>query len=78
MLKTLPDTPERAQQELTLQITLGAPLMATKGYAAPEVGEAYTRARELCQQIGETPQLFPVLWGFWAFYLDAGGVTDGT
>ena len=63
LLKTLPDTPERTQQELTLQLALGAPLMATKGYAAPEVDRAYTRARELCQQMGETPQLFPVLWG---------------
>ncbi len=69
MLEALPDTPERAQQELTLQIALGVPLMATKGYAAPEVERAYTRARELCQQIGETPQLFPVLWGLWEFYL---------
>ena len=42
--------------------------MATKGYAAPEVEHAYTRARELCQQVGETPQLFPVLWGLWVFY----------
>ena len=69
LLKTLPDTPERAQQELTLQIALGAPLMATKGYAAPEVGKAYTRARELCQQVGDTPQLFPVLWGYGRFIM---------
>ena len=48
------------------------PLMATKGYAAPEVEKAYTRARELCQQVGETPQLFPVLWGLWVFYDNAG------
>jgi predicted ATPase len=65
LLKTLPDTPERTQQELTLQITLGTPLMATKGYAAPEVERVYARMRELCQQIGETPQLFPVLYGLY-------------
>ncbi len=68
LLKTLPDTPERTQQELTLQITLGVPLQATKGYAAPGSGSTYTRARELCQQIGETPQLFPVLFGLRTFY----------
>jgi predicted ATPase len=68
LLKTLPDTPERNQQELTLQIALGASLMVTKGYAAPEVEQAYTRARELCQQISEAPQLFPALWGLWIFY----------
>ena len=61
LLKTLPDTPERIPQELTLQLALGMPLMATKGYAAPEVGQVYARARELCKQMGETPQLFPVL-----------------
>ncbi len=37
LLKTLPDTPERAQQELTLQIALGGPLVVTKGQASPEV-----------------------------------------
>ena len=42
--------------------------MATKGYAAPEVGQVYARARELCKQMGETPQLFPVLYGLWVFY----------
>ena len=69
LLKTLPDTPERTQQELTLQIALGVSLMFTRGFAAPEVATAYTRARELCQQGGETPQFFPALWGLWTFYL---------
>lgn len=69
LLKTLPESPERQQQELLLRITLGAPLIATKGYAAPEVGEVYARARTLSQQIGETPQLFLVLFGLWGFYV---------
>jgi predicted ATPase len=68
LLETLSDTPERTQQELSLQMTLGPVLMATKGYAASEVGTAYTRARELCQQIGKIPQLFPVLFGLWVFH----------
>jgi predicted ATPase len=67
LLKSLPDTPERTQQELTLQIALGPALMATKGFAAPEARNAYTRARELCQQVGETPQLFSALRGLWEF-----------
>ncbi len=69
LLKTLPDTPERTQQELMLQIALGVPLQATQGYAVPEVERVYTRALELCQQVGETPQLFPVLSGLWLFNL---------
>jgi predicted ATPase len=69
LLATLPDTPERTQQELIVQTTLGPALMNTKGQAAPEVLQAYARARELCQQVGETPQLFQVLRGLWYFYL---------
>ena len=66
LLNTLPDTSERQQQELHLQITLGPALITTKGYAAPEVEHAYTRARSLCQQLGETPHLAPVLFGLFA------------
>ncbi len=68
LLTTLPDTPERLQQELMLQVTLGAPLIAAKGYTR-EVGQAYARALELCEQVGNTPQLLPVLVGLWRFYL---------
>jgi class 3 adenylate cyclase/predicted ATPase len=68
LLPALPDGPERDQQEIQLQITLGVPLLASKGYAAPEVEAAYTRANELCEKIGETPQLLPVIYGLWAFF----------
>jgi class 3 adenylate cyclase/predicted ATPase len=68
LLKTLPDSPERIQKELMLQTTLGTTLIVTKGYAAPEVERAYARALELCRQVGETPQLFPVLFGLWRFH----------
>ena len=69
LLKTLPETPEHTQQALTLHIALGAALQVTKGQAAPEVEHAYTQARALCQQVGETPELVPVLFGLWRFYL---------
>jgi predicted ATPase/class 3 adenylate cyclase len=68
LLKTLPGTPERIRQELALQTTLGPALIATKGWAAPEAGKAYTRALELCRQVGETAQLFRVLVGLFTFY----------
>ena len=64
-LRLLPETPERAQQELHLQTILGPALMSTAGHGTPEAEAVYTRARELCQQVGETPQLFPVIWGLW-------------
>ena len=69
VLQTLPDTPERVQHELLLQTTLGPALIISKSFAAPEVEQAYTRARALCQRLGDTPQLFPVLRGLWQFYL---------
>jgi class 3 adenylate cyclase/predicted ATPase len=68
LLKTLQDTPERIQQELTLQIALGVPLVAVRGWAAPETGHAYTRARELCQEVGEISQLLLVVYGLWLFH----------
>lgn len=68
LLETLPQSLERFQQELALQLALGTPLIAAKGFASPEVGKVYARARELCQRAGEVPELFPVLWGLWVFY----------
>jgi class 3 adenylate cyclase len=68
LLATLPETPARTQQALTLHTTLGAALLMTKGHAAPEVEHAYTQAYALCQQVGETPELVPVLLGLYRFY----------
>jgi predicted ATPase len=72
LLAALPDNPERSQQELMLQIALGKPLMAIKGYASPEAGKAYARALELCRQAGETPELFEALVGLLGFYITRG------
>jgi hypothetical protein len=72
VLATLPNTPERAQHELDLQLSLGPAWMVIKGWADPAAERIYTRARALCQQLGETPQLFPALWGLWLFYTGRG------
>jgi predicted ATPase len=68
LLKTLPESPELIQQELDFHIALGPAYRAARGYAAPEVEKTYARARELCQQVEETPKLFLVLFGLWMFY----------
>ncbi len=68
LLKSLPDTPARLQQEISLQISLGLALVATKGYAAPEVERSYSRALELCRQVEVTPRLYWSLWGLQGFY----------
>jgi hypothetical protein len=76
LLATLSDTPERARQELGLQITLGTSLLATKGFGSPEVGKTYIRARELCGQLGESAQLFPVLVGLRFFHVAKGNLRE--
>src|SRR5262249_41513136 len=66
--RRLPDTPERARQELPLQVTLGTQLRAAQGFAAVEVEQAFSRARLLCHEVSEVRELFPVLWGLWSYY----------
>ncbi len=61
----LSESRKTLEQAIAIRIELGPVLMATKGYFAPEVEEIYTQARELCERFGESPQLFPVLWGLW-------------
>ena len=68
LLTTLPATPAHTQHAVTLHIALGAAWQMAKGLAAPEVEHAYTQAYALCQQVGETPELAPILLGLWRFY----------
>jgi predicted ATPase/class 3 adenylate cyclase len=67
LLAGLPEN-DRPQRELDLQVALGVATMATQGWAAPDAGRANARARELCEQIGATAQLWPVLYGQWVFH----------
>jgi tetratricopeptide (TPR) repeat protein len=63
ILGALPDTVERSRAELTLLLSLGPVLIATKGSASNEVERSYKRARRLCEQLDDAKQLFPVLFG---------------
>ena len=74
LLKTTPETPERDQRELDLQLALGVPLVLTKGHGAPEVEAAYVRARELCEHAyaGDTSQRFQVLLGLRRYHIVRG------
>jgi predicted ATPase len=71
LLRTLPVSPTRARHELTLQCSLGVQL-ATRGAATPEVERTYARALELCQQVGNAEELFPVLYGLSRLYKKRG------
>jgi class 3 adenylate cyclase/DNA-binding winged helix-turn-helix (wHTH) protein/tetratricopeptide (TPR) repeat protein len=64
----LPDSLQRQECELDLQIALGQALIATQGFTASAVGKAYTRARVLCEQLKLPDKLLPILYGQWAHY----------
>jgi hypothetical protein len=70
LLARLSEVTEYLQQELDLQVALSQALIVTQGYAAPDLGRICARARELCEQIGDTQQIFPVLRGLMLYYLE--------
>jgi predicted ATPase len=72
LLPRLADPPTRHARELALRLALGVSLVATLGFASPEVENTYLRARELCRRAEDTPTLCPVLYGLWNVYLVRG------
>jgi len=72
LLETLEASPERDARELDLLGPLGTAYIASRGYAAPEVGPVYRRASVLCERAGQTPQLFAMMWGNFAFHIVRG------
>ena len=72
LLSGLAETPERLQQGVLMQTTLGTSLIAIKGFSSDEVEAVYARARALSERIGDTSQLFRVLWGLWLSYAARG------
>jgi DNA-binding winged helix-turn-helix (wHTH) protein/predicted ATPase len=63
ILPSLPEGPERDQAELAAQLSLGPPLIATRGFASPEVEAAFTRAHELCVALDRPHELTLALHG---------------
>lgn len=75
LVERLPDGAPRDRAELDLQIPRAGALRATKGFAAPETGDAYARARELCRRLNDSPRLIPTLNGLYSFHLVRGEYT---
>jgi class 3 adenylate cyclase/predicted ATPase len=69
LLPQLPETPERHERELEMQMALGPALVATRGYADAGVGRAYERAWQLCQRLEDSVHLPLVLRGRQVFHL---------
>jgi tetratricopeptide (TPR) repeat protein/predicted Ser/Thr protein kinase len=76
LLAKVEESPERQNRELSLQSVLGTSLAATLGYAAPDVLVAMARARVLAEELGQQPQLAPVIWGLFAYYLVSGDIPE--
>ena len=69
LIRTLPESVERDQSELAALTALGSLLIASRGWASPETGNAFSRAQELCRRLGETPELSQALYGISTFHL---------
>ena len=65
LLKDLPETPDRARQELAIQLGLGVGFQSLEGAGSPYVARAYARANELCRDAGDAEDQFAALWGLW-------------
>ena len=68
----LPDTLERSNEEIRIQLALGIPLIAVRGYAAQETYEAFERARTLCLKLDNPPEYFQALYGNWGHFWMSG------
>ena len=68
-IETLPEGPQRDRLEIKVRSTIGRYLIPLKGPAADEVRAAFERARELCQKLGDTEDLFWIAYGLQFFHM---------
>jgi predicted ATPase len=71
-LQHLPETTSRMRLELDYQKALGVTMMAAKGWGAQEVADAYARARQICEHLGDERELFTALRGAGQFHMIRG------
>jgi predicted ATPase len=76
LLQGLPRSEEHLRRELGIQIALGSGHVAAHGFAARATGDAYRRAADLCEELGETRELFPVLYGLCLYHLYGAQLAD--
>lgn len=75
-LGALPSTPTSLRDEIHTTVALGSTLIATHGYAAPEVRTIYERASELAERSGQTRELIASLNGVLAFLQVRGPLSE--
>jgi class 3 adenylate cyclase/tetratricopeptide (TPR) repeat protein len=67
-LTALPPEEPRSRLELSLQLALGGPLLATKGFASSEAEAVYKRAQELSRELSRDADLFTAIRGLGYVY----------
>jgi serine phosphatase RsbU (regulator of sigma subunit) len=72
LLHTLEESPARDSREVELLGPLGTACIAAHGYAAPQVGPVFHRARELSARLDKTPQAFAMMRGHFAYQIVRG------
>lgn len=75
-VEALPEGPARKQQELVLQMMKGIALRSTSGWATHQIEGVFTKARQLCQEMDDPPELIPVLWATTLFLLIRGNLAE--
>jgi class 3 adenylate cyclase/predicted ATPase len=78
VVRRLPSTHQQMRGEMQLLLALGQALQAAKGFGASDAEVAYSRARELCEQVGEPSELCQALWGLWLQAVGRGRIEAGT
>ncbi len=76
LVAALPESRERDKHELELSVQLGPILVSTQGFSSPELPRILKRAKLLCQQLGEVPEIFSVMFALWSFYFSSGRVSE--
>jgi len=75
-IESLPPSPDRLKEEIRSTVALGSALIATRGYAAPEVQATYSRANELCAKGGNARELLTSLAGLLTYYQVHGPLSE--
>ncbi len=65
LIHDLPESADRDRQELAFDLILAPALMATGGFALPEIAATYEKAAELAERVGDFEQSYAVNWGHW-------------
>lgn len=68
LLRYLPASPSRDREELSIRVAMIAPTMAAMGQGSQGIQDAVTGALTLSDRIGDTREIFPVLFAHCIFH----------